>query len=52
MRKLIGFITNWLNAKDVKAGDTGGNILISFTRQFVVVALFVTVVAYFIYTML
>jgi len=52
MRKLIRFITNWLNGKDVKAGDTGGNILISFTRQFAVAVLFVAAVAYFIYTML
>jgi hypothetical protein len=52
MRKLIRFITNWLNGNDVKAGDTGGNILISFMRQFVVAAILIAAVAYFIYTML
>lgn len=52
MRKLIKFITDWLNAKDVKAGDTGGNILYSFMRHLVATSILIAVVAYFIYTIL
>ena len=32
MKKLIQYIVNWLNAEDVNAGDTGGNIAVSFVR--------------------